>query len=162
MIYFTSDWHIGHEAILDLCLRPYSRLKQMEKSIVRNYKEIVGNEDTCYFLGDIFWNKHKPSIEIILNSLPGNKILILGNHDHLTPFEYQDLGFSQVVTWLKLEEYSLVHDPAIAGCKLNDKFICGHVHGLFQFHKNVYNAGVDVNNFYPVDFNVIKNKFNIK
>jgi calcineurin-like phosphoesterase family protein len=155
MIWFTGDWHLDHEAIIDLASRPFLRMKHMEKTILKNYKEIVKKDDTVYFLGDIFFHKNKPKIESTLRNLPGTKILILGNHDKLDPFEYQELGFYQVATWLKVDNYTLVHDPAIAGCLTDQLFVCGHIHNLFKIQKNVINVGVDVWDFRPVSIDMI-------
>ncbi len=159
MIYLTSDWHLNHEAILDLASRPFPRMKHMEKTILRHYKEVVRKDDTVYFVGDIFFHKNKPKIESTLRNLPGTKILILGNHEKLDPFEYQDLGFYQVATWLKVEEFTLIHDPAIAGCLVKELFICGHVHNLFKRCDNAVNVGVDVWDFKPVTIEQVTNEF---
>lgn len=160
MIWFTADWHLDHEAILDLGQRPFPRLKQMEKTILRNYKEVVNSEDIVYFLGDIFFHKNTPKIESTLRNLPGTKILILGNHDKLNPFVYQELGFYQVATWLSFDEkIYMIHDPAIAGCMLDKNFICGHIHKLFKKQKNALNVGVDIWDFRPVSIDQVKQEF---
>jgi len=150
MIWFTSDQHFNHENIIELCSRPFDKLETMNKTIIRNYNELVGKNDRVYFIGDIFWGNHENELRKILERLNGEKCLILGNHDKLNPFLYEELGFKQVATSLKVEEFVLVHDPAKSIVDRNIPFICGHVHELFKVQKNVLNVSVDAWDFKPV------------
>lgn len=83
-IYFTSDLHFGHRAIINY--NPSSRLQfgntveEMDNGIITAWNAIVNHEDTIYILGDISFHKATRTLEI-LKSLKGNKILIVGNHD---------------------------------------------------------------------------------
>lgn len=53
--------------------------------IEKNWKKLVNDEDTVVIGGDISWasslNEAKPDFEFI-NSLPGKKIILKGNHDY--------------------------------------------------------------------------------
>lgn len=153
MIYFTSDQHFGHANIIKYCNRPFENHQQMDKEIIKRYNSKVTNDDIVYFLGDLTLHKHD-IVGNLLKNLKGNKILILGNHDSLKPFDYIDLGFTTVHTALEISTTSgnfiLVHDPAISQVDRSKQFLCGHIHDLFKSQKNCINVGVDVWNFYPV------------
>jgi calcineurin-like phosphoesterase family protein len=168
MIYFTADWHIGHDNIIELVSRPFRTMARMEKYIIRNYNAIVKNDDEVYFVGDYVWGRNLHELERVTKKLNGIKYLILGNHDLMKPFDYIEAGFVQVATHLELsipihtswhdydEEYIMIHDPAKSVVNREKIFICGHVHDLFLTQKNVMNVGVDVWHFKPVSIDTIK------
>ena len=121
--------------------------------MVARYNSVVHHNDTVYFIGDLFdlkLGKSQYLVEQMINRLKGRKILILGSHDYLKPFEYVELGFESVHTSLQVGEFVLVHDPAVSVVARSKVFLCGHVHTLFDIKENVINVGVDVHNFYPV------------
>ena len=125
----------------------------MDNAIVDRYNSTVHNYDTVYFLGDLFdlkFGKSPGIVEMMLGRLKGRKILILGSHDYLKPFEYVELGFESVHTSLQVGEFILVHDPAVSVVDRSKVFLCGHIHTLFEIQKNAINVGVDVRNFCPV------------
>ncbi|MDR1774706.1 MAG: metallophosphoesterase [Clostridioides sp.] len=59
--------------------------KNHQRKIIKNWKETVSDEDTVVLLGDTSWamnlKEAKQDLELI-DSLPGKKILIKGNHDY--------------------------------------------------------------------------------
>lgn len=155
MKYFTADWHILHDnnrgsGIIQYCNRPFSDVKKMGHTIIGNYNSVVTDKDEAYFLGDFSLTKDKYYLERIVPNLRGTKYLILGNHDYLKPFEYEEIGFVSVHTSLEVDGMILVHDPAKSYKNRSKWFLCGHVHDLFKIFKNCYNVGVDSHNFYPV------------
>jgi calcineurin-like phosphoesterase family protein len=79
-IFFTSDWHIGHENSIKFDNRPFSNLDEMHEGLIRNYNNQVKDDGICYFLGDIFTHGSELTKSIIAR-LNGTKILIRGNHD---------------------------------------------------------------------------------
>ena len=59
-----------------------------------------------------------------------------------------------------LENFILIHDPAVAGVVQNNKYIHGHTHGLgIRLGKNTYCVSVELHNYKPVNFNKIKEEF---
>ena len=79
-IFFSADWHLGHNNILKYDDRPFRDVKHMHRVLVNNYNSSVRQEDICYFVGDMGICKGD-IIKNIVQELQGTKILILGNHD---------------------------------------------------------------------------------
>lgn len=77
-MFFTSDWHVGHEKSLIHDHRPFRNLAHMHEVLINNYNSIVPKDGICYFLGDVGWKEALPEV---IPQLQGTKIVILGNHD---------------------------------------------------------------------------------
>ena len=80
MIYFISDTHFGHEAIISYCHRPFRSIDEMNETLIKNWNETVSDNDTIYFLGDFSFCGYEKTRDI-LNRLKGKKIIIVGNHE---------------------------------------------------------------------------------
>jgi len=93
--FFTSDLHLFHINIIKYDNRPFDYVTDMNNTIVRNWNSVVGEKDVVYVLGD-FGFTSLFNIKILLNSLKGRKILIAGNHDRHTHYQYIDAGFEAV------------------------------------------------------------------
>ena len=84
MIYFTSDLHLGHVRALEIMPhRPWATVDEMDAGLISNYNDVVGDNDTCIFLGDVIMGRKSENVPKYLNHLRGTKILICGNHDFL-------------------------------------------------------------------------------
>ncbi len=181
MIYFTSDFHFGHSNIIEYENRLFKNADVMDRDLIKEYNSIITNEDTVYILGDLSLKRsnHKEYLRNIVESMRGNKILILGNHDALKPFDYVDLGFKYVSTYLEIPiiqnnkivlTFGLVHDPSVAIIDKSKIWLCGHVHSqwdkidkwdIASNHIRILNVGVDVRKFKPISINEIMKEFNI-
>jgi calcineurin-like phosphoesterase family protein len=98
MYWFTADWHLYHDNVIELASRPFRTPHKMMNCYIKKYKERIMPDDTCYFISDFFWGCSIHNLELVLNKLPGKKILILGNHDLIKPFDYVEAGFHRVST----------------------------------------------------------------
>jgi calcineurin-like phosphoesterase family protein len=161
MNFFIADEHYYHANILmwrDIkAKRNFPTLNDMHKTIIRNHNEVVTKEDTVYHLGDFSFSKHAPDMRSTLEKLNGTHVLILGNHDLHKPFDYVEVGFQSVHTSLMLDDYLLIHDPAVAGVLKHLKVIHGHTHGLgLRLAENTYCVSVEVTDYRPVSFCSIK------
>lgn len=161
MIWFTSDWHLDHANIIRYCDRPFKSVARMNNKILYNYKDVVAEDDIVYFVGDLCM-RGADNLNFYINTfgkLPGQKHLILGNHDRMSPFKYEDAGFMTVHTALHLEllDLYLVHDPAKTLVRRDKDWVCGHVHNLFGklIRPNVINVSVDVWDFKPASFDEV-------
>lgn len=172
--WFTADQHFWHEGIIEYEDRPWKNAEQMNRELVKLHNEVVAPRgDTVYFLGDLTLRSPdcRNSLEKLIQSMNGEKILILGNHDRLKPFAYVDIGFESVHTSLRFDlpggggsdDYIyLVHDPALATLDRSKLFLCGHVHGLFTQAGNAINVGVDVRHYRPVSLDAIRGDYKEK
>ena len=52
MFYFTSDTHFGSPRTLELSKRPFNSVREMDRTIISNWNNTVGEEDIVYHLGD--------------------------------------------------------------------------------------------------------------
>jgi calcineurin-like phosphoesterase family protein len=129
----------------------------MNKYMIDQHNSVVSPEDTTYFLGDFCFTSGWRDVENILKKMNGQKILILGNHDRLNVFDYVEAGFTSVHTSLMLEDFLLIHDPAVAGVLRDIKVIHGHIHGLrLRVGRNTWNVSVEMQDYTPIDFEYIK------
>jgi calcineurin-like phosphoesterase family protein len=87
----------------------------MNQELVRRHNRLVAPGDTVFLLGDLtlFGPRRECFVFEVIKSLRGNKILILGNHDYLDPFDYVRMGFQSVHTVLEVNGLILVHDPGM-------------------------------------------------
>jgi len=159
MIYFTADWHLWHENIIGFCNREFKTCRQMHKRILYEHNNLVQKDDILYIIGDVYWKNSMEELKRILENYNGRKILVLGNHDRMKPFDYIEAGFSQVATSLEVQEFILVHDPCYSVINPHRPHICGHVHTLFKKVGNVLNVGVDVWNYKPVSIDQARELF---
>ena len=163
MIWFTADEHYYHHNMLLFRhngARNFRATDEMHKVLKQRHNEVVAKDDVVYHLGDFAYGpgaKSWQQIESLLKVLNGTHHLILGNHDHIKPFDYVEAGFQSVHTSMWLEDFLLIHDPAIAGVIPDIKVIHGHTHGLGKRLKpNTYGVSVELTDFYPVSFDTIK------
>lgn len=80
--FFTSDLHLGHKRIIDLCQRPFESVEEMNHEIVVRWNLTVTPDDTVYILGDLAMGTLDDSLADVAR-LQGNKILVPGNHDRV-------------------------------------------------------------------------------
>lgn len=80
-IFFTSDQHFGHKAVISHANRPYGSAREMDDEMIANWNRVVTAKDTVYHLGDmgVCSPKHLAGI---LKKLRGTIHLVSGNHDH--------------------------------------------------------------------------------
>jgi len=161
MIWFSADHHFDHKNIIKYCKRPFSGVGEMEVELFKRHNKVVKEDDTVYFIGDFTLKREgmRYSLQNIVTKLNGNIHLILGNHDRNDPFFYHEIGFKSVHTILEVEEFTLVHDPAIANMNSSKPFLVGHIHNIFKKSKNALNVGVDVWDFYPISIDQVRKEF---
>lgn len=109
-VWFTADWHLGHERIIELCDRPFESVAQMNDELIDNHNALVDQNDVVWMVGDMIMGDIEAGLALV-SRINGRKHLICGNHDR--PFEgdgtnprksaewrarYLDAGFASVVT----------------------------------------------------------------
>lgn len=180
MIFFTSDWHVGHENAIHYCNRPFASLAEMEDELVSRWNRRINATDTVYVLGDLALCSIQRT-EPIVKRLNGVKYLIKGNHDSYSDGQYARIGFSGVYLELKLKLFGCVvrlshypyalpwyrrpfayeselrfmekRPPRIGG----EILLHGHTHTKKQVTAvGMIHVGVDAWDFYPVSLSEIE------
>ena len=173
-VWFTSDTHFFHRNIIQYCSRPFALVEEMDRAMEDNWRSAVKPGDTVYHLGDFALGKSWVAAAL-LQSLPGRKVLIRGNHDkgihRLTgPGMFEEVH-DQLTVELDGRTILMCHYPyrptpeeleLARGNNYDIRYLerrpvdrggillCGHVHEKWKFKKRQVNVGVDVWGFTPV------------
>jgi calcineurin-like phosphoesterase family protein len=135
MIYFTSDLHFGHQNIIKYCDRPWATSAEMDLALVKNWNNVVSNDDTVWVLGDISLSGKYDYIANLVGQLKGNKRLVFGNHDRLKVKDYYNMGFEFVSKYpVILKDFiALSHAPLFTNTNSPFFNVYGHVHNMEQY-----------------------------
>jgi calcineurin-like phosphoesterase family protein len=173
-VFYTSDLHLGHERIIELCNRPFDSVDEMNEETIDRWNEVVNPNDWVWVLGDVALGKIAESLPLVLR-MNGYKTLIPGNHDRcwsgnrkIRPVDrarYLDVGLRIIGEniYSDSKNWRLCHFPYEGDSQDEDRYekhrpirgeedwlIHGHVHNSWKMKDNQINVGVDVWNFYPV------------
>lgn len=142
-IWFTSDLHLGHARIIELCKRPFADVDEMNNVIIKRWNNVVQPDDTVYVLGDVALGTITESLALV-TQLTGNKLLVPGNHDRVfsayrkggpRPQDvqiYKDAGFTILPERIRVlrgeshpyeEAYLLCHFPYAGDSHENDRYV---------------------------------------
>lgn len=157
--WITADAHMGHEAIIRHCNRPFKNYQEMDECIITNWNARIGKGDLVYIVGDFIWSREEYLYRKYANALNGTKILIKGNHDNTNVLKKVADVFAKITTreTIKCVDGTIVadHFPLYHWNRshYNAYHVHGHNHGNL---KNIYDntgkildVGVDTNNFFP-------------
>lgn len=133
-IYLTSDWH--------LFKNHYKREPNHvnTQKIISWCRENINQDDVFMYLGDISFRyaneQDKEKSQKIMASIPGYKILILGNHDKMLGQEYfTGCGFDYVMEDLEWQKYVFTHRPINMNTFSEDMInIHGHIHNIRKYN----------------------------
>jgi calcineurin-like phosphoesterase family protein len=164
-VFFTSDTHFGHDAIIGLCHRPFTGADEMDETLIARWNEVVGPRDTVYHLGDFCYRNAKAASDYI-GRLNGGIHLLAGNHDKMTlagnASLFQSVNLISEIElggqWLVLCHYPMREwHRAWRGAW----HLFGHVHGRLDGQPLglSLDAGVDSHNFRPWTFDEIAAEF---
>jgi calcineurin-like phosphoesterase family protein len=160
MIWFSSDWHLGHTNIIKYCDRPFDDSQQMDRAILNNYILNINDDDQVYLLGDLGFNYKY--LDRILSTLPGHKYWIPGNHDRKF-IGRLDKYFIQTSPLLEINYNNttivMCHYPMVSWHKscYGSIHLFGHCHGSYKPNSKSLDVGVDSWNFKPVSVDTILN-----
>ena len=166
MIWLTSDLHFNHDKEFIWKARGFNSVQEMNSAILKRYSEVVKPEDTVFILGDLMLGQREDESLELIKALPGQKIVIRGNHDTNRRISlYQNIGINVYDAWRFNSHgyhFYLSHYPTLTGnlekeslkqCELN---LFGHTHQTENFFYDLpymYHVGVDSHDCYPVSIN---------
>jgi calcineurin-like phosphoesterase family protein len=160
-VWFTSDTHFGHDAIIGFMDRPFGSAEEMDAALIANWNAAIAPGDTVYHLGDFSFRNAKPAPDY-LDVLNGEVHLITGNHDGATLRDHA--GSFASVSDIKEVSVSgqtivLCHYPMREwpGAWRGAWHLFGHVHGRLNHEPIGYSldVGVDTHCFRPWSFEEI-------
>lgn len=145
-----------------------------DQSLINNWNSVVKKNDLIYILGDLSYYNGTGTNEL-LEKLNGDKVLILGNHDHifLEDKKFDKSLFKEIHQYKELKYKKnviiLFHFPIQVWNKQHKGTI--HLYGHIHSNKttshpmkyeipNSYNVGVDVNNYKPVRLDYYIKQYN--
>jgi calcineurin-like phosphoesterase family protein len=160
-IFFTSDTHFGHDAVIRRCKRPFADADAMDEAMIANWNAVVWPGDTVYHLGDFCFRSDREA-PWYLDRLHGEVHLLEGNHDQHT-LKRHAARFASV---------SAIKEIAIAGqdivlCHYPMREWSGSYRGVWHFHGHVHgrlnheplghslDVGVDSADYRPWSFEEI-------
>lgn len=187
-LYFTSDTHYNHANICSATTRwtnaqrltrEFKSLDHMNRALVDNINERVGENDILIHLGDWSFGGFESIAQFRKQILCKNVHLVLGNHDHHIQRNKENVQslFSSVHEYLYLnvvrpgttkkdamDRFSFVcmHYPIASWNGMNDGVIHlhGHVHLMpdARLHKGkAMDVGCEGNNLYPISLSEVLN-----
>lgn len=173
-IFFISDTHFGHANMITFLnydgtrMRPFSSVEECDELMIENWNKTVKPTDRVFHLGDVTY-KCKNRDEI-MQRLNGEKVLIKGNHDRDQLGWYMKY-FKDIKGTIHIDgNYLLSHFPIHPDSK--GRFVRGlhgHIHAQAVMKSSLVHCGfvrepdpwyrnccVEVNNYTPIPFEVIK------
>ena len=150
---WISDLHLFHSNIIRLSGRAFSDVDEMNETIIRGWHETVSDSDTVLILGDISWADERRT-NSILETLPGTKILITGNHDiprNGKPANFSVQGVSDCLLLSHAGKTLLVSHVPIPEEMLPDGCVSvhGHTHSYETFDRAI-NVSVEWTDYRPI------------
>lgn len=163
-IFFSADYHLGHDNVIKYCSRPFRDGKHMNNSIIRNHNQRIKECDIMYHIGDFCFRggvQGGPNkVQFWESQLNGKIIHVIGNHDPNNGVKERITSCTMVfgkrrffVVHRPPEDWNLVPENI-------DGIICGHVHRKWDYQvfdcngeRNpipMINVGIDVRNYFPI------------
>ena len=129
--------------------------------MIKGWGELIRPEDHIYHLGDVCMNRENHGAEgfvKLMQSLPGHKRLVLGNHDHLKMRWYIEAGFQKIrgsalVDGLLLTHYP-VHESSIGPRAIGN--VHGHTHDHPDIGPRYLNVSCERTNYEPIPIEEVK------
>ena len=152
IVWVTADWHLGHKNISKY--RDVRSEEDNATTILTNYRAMVSKRDVVWFLGDICFT---PAYLPLLQYLPGDKRLVLGNHDLDKGVPFADLAsiFNRVCGLVSYKGFWLSHAPLHPDELRGKMNIHGHTHAHDIDDPRYINVCVERHHMQPVKFQEI-------
>lgn len=142
-IWFGSDFHFGHNRIIEFSNRPFKDLKEMGDYFLDSFYTLTKPKDTIYLLGDIVFYDHSGVLGAIkiMSETGRNFHLIAGNHDDKRTRNHSCWKSVHDYLDLKVDKHriALCHYPIESWRMMGygGLHFHGHTHGNLS-HESVY------------------------
>ncbi len=169
-VFFTSDLHLGHSNIIGFCNRPFNDVHQMNKALIKNWNEKVPESGLVFVLGDFFFRTNRKSALGMIQRLNGDKVLVVGNHDHTSTVKEilpHLCGLARVLE-IKVDDKDIKGQQEIILSHYSHRVwnkshrgswhLWGHSHGTLGPHGRSFDVGVDAHNYTPLSYEDVKKK----
>lgn len=116
MRYYTSDWHLQHARIIELCDRPFKDVDHMDSTIIDNVNSILDPDiDELFILGDICMGNMEKSLRNLGRVRARRVVMFPGNHDRWS-LAYHTRGdhYTKRRSWQKRYEEALTSSRGMA------------------------------------------------
>lgn len=162
--YLASDYHLFHFNICGpegfvAARRRFENPLTMNQVIVFNHNQVVTDNDTTYFAGDLAINAKPQQVFNVLKEMKGQFVLVLGNHDSLSKlFKYLEkhnyrlpngkMKFVLEPMGVRLKRngvvYMITHYPLGLGERRKKlRNFHGHIHDVASSDANHLNICID-------------------
>ena len=107
-IWFTADFHLGHQNIIRYCSRPFATVTDMDTEILDRLNSSVREGDSLYFLGDFCRGSGKEPLDYRKRIRCKNIFFIEGNHDAGTRKIANEFGWWKQLAEVKIDGQLIV------------------------------------------------------
>lgn len=114
-VFLLSDSHFFHSNIIRYCNRPFEDEDKMNEEMEKRWSLMVNNDDIFIHVGDLTagLKGRKDDLKALIGRLPGRKVLVRGNHDHMKDEWYIEAGFERVVDYFVAGNVLFAHVPDV-------------------------------------------------
>jgi len=151
-VWFSSDFHLGHNKEFVWKNRGYDSVESHSAGIINKVNDVVGENDTLFFLGDFCLNSDESMFNKYIDSIKCQNIhMIWGNHNNpvekiykrevsmkygpgvkVYPFRYKNIVFEgdYIELFVNGQILILMHYPIDIWnfMKEGGMMLCGHSH----------------------------------
>lgn len=171
--FFTSDTHFGQQRTLELSVRPFADLVEMDLVMMSNWNKSITNNDLVYHAGDFIDPDKINLLPVLLSNLNFKELhWTLGNYDRKIREQigdmlaYANLGERKVFlyqngecrTQIDGQKYVIKHEPDDfeVGIGEDEIALYGHIHGRAFAKTNGFDLGVDYHQYSPISEDQVK------
>lgn len=178
-IFFISDLHLGHKNVLKYDNRPFNDINEMQLSLIKNWNEVVGENDIVYYLGDLSFGNDSLT-KWFIHSINGQINFIIGNHDKIKDIEklgrFNNIYEYGTEIYIKdddnkasrnsngYQQIILSHYPLLSWNRSHygSWHLHGHSHGKIMqtmpeyYNRKVMDVGCNCINYKPISYDEIK------
>jgi len=168
--YIIADTHFNSFTVANINNRPFKSIKHMNETMIKNWNNVVKENDIIYHLGDFADDSFSfdwfNDIKKIREQLNGRIRIVLGNHDRYMPYnKWLELGFDRVYDQPVVIDWFIIlsHEPLFLNDFANSNAkaylnIHGHVHGNVYNNSHYVNVCAEKINYSPVNLdNLVAN-----